>query len=114
MDPQTIALAATFTFVLIVSAAWFILQYSQASAERRRQLAEELVKAAEQMLKGQPGQDKLSYVLSALQQKYPRLPVNALRHLVEAAVYDVKRSGRIGEIDLDVTDQQPDANARWN
>lgn len=66
------------------------------------------VKAAEQVLRGRSGVEKLSWVLAQLQELFPTLDVDYLRTKVEAAVHDMN-SGQI--VDYTVTEEPGEVTA---
>lgn len=53
------------------------------------------VKAADQMLAGETGEEKLEYVLSVLDKLFPNLDEEVIRAIVEAAVLETKTKAAV-------------------
>ena len=89
-----------FTFIATLGATVLLylgyLEYRKAAADRRAELIDDLVEAAQQLpiLQGKPGAERFRWVMGRLQKRYPALHMDDTQIQIEAAVYRMKqRSG---------------------
>jgi len=99
----------------LVIGGYGALKWAQFSEDEKRLAVWELVRAAEQMFDGDgQGARRLRYVIDELKKRYPAAPVNVLRHMVEAAVWQLRNSRNEQLMIVGELDAAEDDTARWN
>lgn len=88
-DADVLTSGSTLLLTAVVVVA-FLLQWFRKSPDEKRQFAEDLVRRAQQEMKGKPGEEKLAFVLAEFQKMFPGFPVGVARTFIEAAVNRVK------------------------
>ena len=96
MDPQTItAYAITVLILAAIVAGWAYLRRVLAndSTTQAAEYIRVLVKAAEQQFEA--NDERRAWVVAQVRERYPKIPIDMLLAVLEAAVYDLNQEQAI-------------------
>ena len=96
MDPQTItAYAITVLILAAIVAGWAYLRRMLANDDNAAAVAyiQTLVKAAEQQFSA--NDERRAWVVAQVRERYPKIPIDLILAVLEAAVYDLNQEQAI-------------------
>lgn len=78
--------------MLVLGGAYIALKWAGMAREEQRVYIDDLVHRAAQEMTGEPGREKMEFVLRKVEERYPKFPTALARTIAVAAVHRMKQA----------------------